>query len=402
MRFRFLAGRIDPPTRLPMKSPAHGIGFDMNRNHDRDIIVSKSRIAPLDFLRGLAITGVVVFHLSALFGPDGSILKYLCAQGFFGVQLFFFVSALTMCETWTRRIETQAAINFYIRRFARIAGPFWIAIAFYLYWDGSAPSFWRPDGVSARHVITALFFVHGFWPDTINAIVPGGWSIGVEMVFYLFFPMIIRVKRGTIFFLACGFAIYIFNLTFVRPVYEVAFLSHDDLLGEFLYFQFFSQAPIFLIGIGLWKALKEPSFCIEGIAIVPLLWLATAFSLKFLVHIYAAPFFWLAVCAMAFIVYFIVKFDVSLTPINRVGEISYSVYLSHFAVISCVETSFAAFGFDRATYGSFFIALFLVAAICWAAGLVLRRVIEVPSSDVGRAIIRRIEKRRMARCIQAA
>jgi hypothetical protein len=63
---------------------------------------------------------------------------------------------------------------------------------------------------------------------------------------------------------------------------------------------------------------------------------------------------------------------------------------------------FKAFSFDRATYPSFFVALFLVAAICWVVGLILRRVVEVPSSDVGRALIRRMEKRRMARCIQAA
>ena len=35
-----------------------------------------------------------------------------------------------------------------------------------------------------------LSFLHGWFPTAINSVVPGGWSVGVEMMFYLLVPLI--------------------------------------------------------------------------------------------------------------------------------------------------------------------------------------------------------------------
>jgi peptidoglycan/LPS O-acetylase OafA/YrhL len=40
-------------------------------------------------------------------------------------------------------------------------------------------------------VATALF-VHGFHPQSINSVAPGGWSIAIEMTFYAVFPLLAR------------------------------------------------------------------------------------------------------------------------------------------------------------------------------------------------------------------
>jgi peptidoglycan/LPS O-acetylase OafA/YrhL len=215
------------------------------------------------------------------------------------------------------------------------------------------------------------------------------------MMFYLFFPLFMCFNKGPLFYLSCGFAIYLFNLAAVRPLYEAIFSDHGhvDQLGEFLYFQFFSQAPIFLIGMSLFQFLKQPLLRLGWTAIVAAAWLAAAFALKFVAHLYSAPFFWLAIFVLACAVWCVVRLNISLSPISRLGELSYSVYLSHFAVISCVKILFDRLSLDRMTHSSFWMALVLVGLLCSIIGIVLRHLVEIPSSNMGRSLIKMIEQR---------
>ena len=65
--------------------------------------MNKSRIDYLDILRGIAISMVVVFHTGIHFQPDGSSIMGFLSYGAHGVQLFFIVSAITMCVMWDAR-----------------------------------------------------------------------------------------------------------------------------------------------------------------------------------------------------------------------------------------------------------------------------------------------------------
>jgi peptidoglycan/LPS O-acetylase OafA/YrhL len=108
-------------------------------------------------------------------------------SGWVGVNVFYFVSAMTMCLMWTQRAgETNPVRKFYIRRSLRIAPLFWLAIPLYLAVNGTGPSPTAPNGIGPVQVILTATFLHGFWPDSINSVVPGDWSIAAEMMF--FFP----------------------------------------------------------------------------------------------------------------------------------------------------------------------------------------------------------------------
>ncbi|MBV8664533.1 MAG: acyltransferase family protein, partial [Hyphomicrobiales bacterium] len=61
------------------------------------------RLATLDFLRGLAILGVVAIHTTQHFPSHIKPLDFAFSNGWIGVQVFFFVSAYTMCHMWSRR-----------------------------------------------------------------------------------------------------------------------------------------------------------------------------------------------------------------------------------------------------------------------------------------------------------
>ena len=83
-------------------------------------------------------------------------------------------------HSWHARAD--GIVNFYTRRLFRIAPLFWLMIPIYLMWNHSQH---QPGEVLA----TALF-VNGFMPNYIFGVVQGGWSIAVEMSFYLVFPLL--------------------------------------------------------------------------------------------------------------------------------------------------------------------------------------------------------------------
>jgi exopolysaccharide production protein ExoZ len=354
---------------------------------------SGGRQPTLDFLRGIAILGVVAFHVTPVFDPGARIITSVAALGFQGVQLFFLISAITMCYMWDHRLgESHATLKFYIRRFFRIAPPFWVAMGGYLLLNGFDSSKWAPDGVGARQIITSFFFVNGFWPDTINAVVPGGWSIVDEMTFYAFFPFLIsRFKNNAVSYFIGAFLLYLANLAIVQPIYDVLLRNfpHPDLRGEFNFFQFFNQAPVFLLGIFLYASMsgslsKKQLPLVAGVA---LLWLGIAFSLKTFYDVRSSPFFWLAAAILMTVVITAFKLQLTFRPVNRLGQLSYSIYLIHFAVIVGVEWCFARAGADKHGLLGFTVALITVLFLCWWLGALLESTLERAASRIGRRLV---------------
>ena len=352
------------------------------------------RLEPLDFVRGIAIFGVVAFHVFGLFHADNRAIRLIAGQGFFGVQLFFIISALTMCLMWDRRAgEHYPAAKFYIRRFFRIAPPFWLAIIFYSLLNAAQPSGWAPAGLSLRHFATTAAFVHTFWPDTINSVVPGGWSIGVEMLFYLFFPFIISWRCSAKFYLLMALAVYLFNIFAVRPAYQILLDSYPypNLVHEFLYFQFFNQAPIFLAGIWLHKFFHNPERSYLWPAVIGFFWIALAFLLKVVFGFNSSPFFWLAIAGMLFAIYLVLHLQISWRPLNRLGAISYSIYLTHFAVVQGLELLFKAASIETNQTWAYAIALIMTLCICAVLGSILEATVERWSSALGKYIVDSIQ-----------
>jgi exopolysaccharide production protein ExoZ len=352
--------------------------------------IEQSRLRPLDFLRGIAILGVVGFHTFIIFSFGGKGIGTLAALGVYGVQLFFLVSALTMCLMWERRIgEGRPTLKFYVRRFFRIAPPFWLGIIGYLVMFGAAPSQWAPDGIGWRQIMSTALLVHSFWPSTVNAVVPGGWSIGVEIFFYLWFPMLIRSEATYGRFLFFAFFLYVGNIFLVRPLYEwlLAGYGHDALMGEFLYFQFFNQAPIFLLGIALHKSLATGNVPIIWFGSAAAGWLALGFAMKFISHQPSSPFFWLIVFTLLALTAVTMLFGLSFGPINKLGELSYSIYLLHFAVIYGMESAFEWLNLDQHSLAAFAIALLSTLLICWFLGGLVSRTVERASNAAARRVV---------------
>jgi len=163
----------------------------------KPVLKDIEKLPYIDALRGLAILSVMMYHcgqdkIDSYYPAIESIIK----KGYYGVQLFFIVSALTLFMSMDKRQtqEKHPYLNYFIRRFFRIAPLFYVAIIYYLCVDGFGPRIWLKGlpGISIWSVISTTTFTHGLNPYWINSIVAGGWTISIEVTFYLLLPFLYR------------------------------------------------------------------------------------------------------------------------------------------------------------------------------------------------------------------
>jgi exopolysaccharide production protein ExoZ len=290
----------------------------------------------LDFLRGLAIVGVMAIHVSQSFPSNIHAVDYAFMCGWTGVNVFYFVSAMTMCLMWTRRIEANPTRKFYIRRVLRIAPLFWLAIPLYLVVNGTGPSDNAPNGIGPPQVILTATFLHGFWPDSVNSVVPGDWSIAAEMTFYLVFPLLITAfgpRRHL--YLALAIVLHLANVCLFKPFAFALFSAyygpgHEAFVWNALHISFLNQLPVFLAGCALFFALRD-GFARSDAAI-----LAGFIALSFIADRATGSheFNYLMInLVLGAGVAGCIRLSLHLQPIEALGRNSYSMYLSHFAVI---------------------------------------------------------------------
>jgi peptidoglycan/LPS O-acetylase OafA/YrhL len=290
----------------------------------------------LDALRGLAIVGVMAIHVSQSFPSNIKAIDFAFMCGWTGVNVFYFVSALTMCLMWTRRSEPHPTRKFYIRRFLRIAPLFWLAIPLYLLVNGTGPGPNAPFGIGPLQVLLTATFLHGFWPDSVNSVVPGDWSIAAEMTFYLVFPLVITAfgSRRHLY-LALALLLHLFNVCLFKPWAFALFSAyygpgHEAFVWTALHISFLNQLPVFLLGCALFFGLRD------GFARSDAVILAAFVALSFLANraTGSREFNYLIInLVLGAGVAGCIRLGLHWRPLEALGRNSYSMYLSHFAVI---------------------------------------------------------------------
>ena len=148
----------------------------------------------VDGLRGMASLSIVLFHCfygAMVLLKDFDRISVFAAQlppwlGFLAnadkaVDVFFMVSAYLLGGALMRETErsgTIAARDFYIRRLFRIYPLFLLGLAVYALGN---------PGLAARNLVYNLLFIDNF---QMKNIIPVGWSLSIEMQFYLVLPML--------------------------------------------------------------------------------------------------------------------------------------------------------------------------------------------------------------------
>ena len=361
----------------------------------------------IDALRGFAFLGVLTVHAS-LQVPSLSGATFASA-GAYGVQLFFLLSAVTLLRSVSLRTgkERFPLRNFFLRRFFRIAPLFWFGIVLSLFLDGTGGREWAPHGVGVWHLLSTATFLHGWTPVTINSVVPGGWSIAVEMTFYLCLPFLAR--RVTSIWSALSLAFYCvlaasaLNRLSFALVTRLVPPDEQSLVGPFVSFWFPAQLPVFLVGfltyhclhseaVTRFLAVPRRAALLAIIAVYGLLGLSQVTSgIIPLRMLYAGAFSALILALAAR------PFTVAVNPATcHLGVLSFSCYITHFAVLKATAhfirgDAFASLPAQVGPWCHF--------AAVWVAALVLTVAvstltyffIEKPGIKLGNLLIRRHE-----------
>ncbi|HTL47106.1 MAG TPA: acyltransferase [Verrucomicrobiae bacterium] len=309
------------------------------------------RFEYIDALRGIAMLCVVLSHAAGAvlaytsFGAaEFTILRNLGAMGF---RLFFVISSFCIFYTLERhtREERRPVRNFFIRRFFRIAPVFWFGIVLYTGIFGWTGPRWGPEHPELWHYPLFVFFLCLLHPQTHTTVVPGGWSVSAEMLFYTTLPFLFKFIRN-LATAACFCVFCVFMLTWatwmLRPyVEQVVFAG----LPQDAFAFYWDRFPLILLGgfsFGillfylqrsekLMKLVTRPevSLAMTIVSSVCIGLLAVS-NLWFLIrpHFYCLCF---TVLALALSThpwrFFVNGFTVFL------GRISYSTYLLHFLVL---------------------------------------------------------------------
>jgi exopolysaccharide production protein ExoZ len=302
-----------------------------------------SRITSLDTLRGAAVVGVVCVHTSRVLPTSIGALDAGLSYGRFGVQLFFLVSAFTMCYMWQQRAgEPFKARNFYIRRFLRIAPLFWLCIPLYLGINGLGESYWSPEGISATDIAMTATFLHGFWPSSVTSVVPGGWSIAVEMMFYALFPLLASSVKMQKHFLWLAVGSYFVNKLAIEPALQSFLVANyatcsKTIIPDFLYLNFFNQLPVLLLGCHLFHSLRQPVGTVlrESVPV----FVGWGFLLAALL-IAGQKHFGLSTLVTTWALYagamITMRKNLALACVSVLGRYCYGIYLSHFMVLHVI------------------------------------------------------------------
>lgn len=348
----------------------------------------------IDSLRGIAILLVIGVHILSYFKVDTSmffppllvdyIYDFRC-----GVSLFFIVSAYTLALSNDRRQNEKHNIrNFFIRRFFRIAPIYYLAILCIvlhtLYYNPeyikAIPSFW---------FLSNLLFINTLSPHIIGIIVPGGWSVSVEFMFYILFPILILWIRNT------NMSLLWFSITIL-----IASLFHymykDDVLlskFEFMEINFYYQIPIFFLGLLAYNITRKNDYKVS-----PYTCIFLACTCIILSHI-PVPYYFMWTIAFTILIILLSNCSIKVfsnTILAKIGQVSFSMYILHFFIITI---------FNQLNIGhiipitglvsslcNFLILYILVALFAFIFSKITYKLIEIPGQNLGKRIIKKLDQ----------
>jgi peptidoglycan/LPS O-acetylase OafA/YrhL len=349
-------------------------------------------------LRGIAASAVVLTHICFFTGikvPEG--FHFIERDFGYGAQLFFVLSAFSLMYSTEHTTHRPDWVREYlIKRFFRIAPLFYIMLVVMLTLLASL-AFQSLPSISI--IFLNVFFMFGFFQDPTIGVVWAGWTIGVEMIFYVLFPvllMLIKTKNEAL----------IFMLLAVLISYVSGVELHSQYLNavprtkmDWSYYTFLPNLYFFAVGIYAYRfeqTLVKSSKTLH--VVIPLAATITIGVMLFTevgkplrnageLDLFIWAFGFGALCVWQ-------RAKPSFWSANKyleyLGERSFSIYLLHPLIIyfskSYIVSLYSKLEPSVGAY-AFFVCAFVVMVEVLIMAEITYRAIEVPGIKLGRKVI---------------
>jgi peptidoglycan/LPS O-acetylase OafA/YrhL len=301
------------------------------------------RFNSLDSLRGIAALLIVVFHVQGIprLEVTGAFAKLLAHFGA-GVPLFYALSAFSLMIGYSERLESPGGLkHFYIRRIFRILPLFYSLLICWIL----VRNFYFHAETSFTVFVLNYLCVFGLIPGQHEGLAWASWSIGVEMLFYMIFPLALIISRT----LASSFIVFLSTVA-ISVASQDALSPLADKAPSFPYMAISTQlvffgAGLFAYRIGEYLTARTSessetmrrvfaeSIIISGIGFLIVYWM-TPLSLwagRYHLGVQMLAFAWVLLLAPV-LVQGQLK-TISIRPLERTGKISFSLYLLNPPVI---------------------------------------------------------------------
>lgn len=284
-------------------------------------------ISGLGAIRGISACLIVYFHVWALCGFSGFsiILDNIIGNLDSLVRMFFLLSAFALLCGYAKKMDGEKnIINFYIKRFFKIAPVFYMVLIVQMF----IGYFFMGEKYSIDNIVISISLLFGLLPINQEPIVWASWAVGIEWIFYLLFPvfvLVVKNKRALIIGLASSLVI---TYNYEKIVGSGIGNSHINIL---IYFSYFFMGAILYKCIPWIRKIKQYRswVFIQYIYIICAILLGVLLAKYFNRDIGMLTTFSLIIAGSIYGYTRIIENKF----MNWLGRISYAVYLLHMIVV---------------------------------------------------------------------
>jgi exopolysaccharide production protein ExoZ len=353
----------------------------------------RSTLSSIQWLRAIAAIMVAMHH--AIYYSDSLSHQFGGREfaGFFslsfGIHIFFVVSGFIMIHTTENFGDANAWREFLARRLIRVVPLYWLLTTVMVIGIIISPHSLDIATDKFKYILGSYFFIPVLRTDgDLRPILGQGWTLDYEMFFYVAFAFAVLLpRRWAIALLTLGFVGLAWagrNLDISTPV---MFTWTDGMILEFLVGVY--------VGLAYEKNVRLPGWFASLSIIV---------GLGLGVMDYPGPTLIVAGIPAALVVGGFVlgprmKDSFATGLLARVGDASYSLYLTHAIVLKLVYQAWIAGVGERLPVSVFFI---LSTAAAILAGLLVYYVVERPMTKYLRSKLLRSSRPSPSLSAQAA
>ena len=359
-------------------------------NRYRRITTDGNYEGAIDGLRWLAISSVIVCHINSMLQNHATLtIHYTFLEAaiynlLHGVQIFFALSGYILTNAFFKRRNEGKVINlkaYYLRRLTRLEPAYFIVLLFSFVVLVFVTNKYTFAALLPHLGLSMLYASNFFYPAAHPLVFPIAWSLEVEVQFYVILPIL--------------FWFYTRNLVASRIIGLLFVAAMPLIISKqpwCVHTTYIFQAPYFFVGILLADITNNCTQILKKIQIKPIL----SNILALMAWIGTLSYTWVETRLadgsrldvqpiFIFILLFMVLTQGAFKSLfsNKwvcfIGGACYSIYLTHFIIISVLAKILLKYTFSTDFLVNFiFLSIFIVPVVLFG-GLLFYITIERPT-----------------------